>query len=146
MGPISILFGDCIFMSTSPCVCHTSSAMHLTLLLYLGAKGPPYNDKVKSIVLIVTVMTGACAHENAIPKQNQDRCHTNYGHPSKDLQTTEKFEDSLDFDDFRTNSIAWTRSICSNFERKNEGTNKRTINFFRICFRISLINFSIFCC
>ena len=50
--PILVLFWDCIFMSTSPCVFHTSSALDFTTKLYGGAK-PQYKNMVKSIALLV---------------------------------------------------------------------------------------------
>ena len=47
--PILVLFWDCIFMSTSPFVFHTSSAMDFTMFLYKGAKPPLSDDVVKSM-------------------------------------------------------------------------------------------------
>ena len=58
-------------MSTSPCDFHATSAMDFTPSLYRGAS-PPIRKTYSSSKIHSTACakpTGACAHENTIPKQ-----------------------------------------------------------------------------
>ena len=62
---------------TIACVFHTSSAMDFTTSLHGGAS-PPVEEHGKIHSTACMKNTGTCAHENTIPKQNQESYHTDY--------------------------------------------------------------------